>query len=379
MKQEFVAGLAAVAITFVAACGSDDDPVMVETPTCQYDSGLNDLECAGAAYTEVLSACMPEATDYQPRNGVAGANGWPTCISDDNVYHLVGDSMPSAAARSIAFESMGQKLWKNPCAPSKEEFLSARDDYSVAEGLASRVARRQDISYPEVPGADKFACSSEGIPEAYPDRCAGPGKLKPIIDDAFVKGIGQQQPVVQAARIEAALLWFFYLSLPSEVWTCGFSNIRDCDSAVGYYTQVSARGAPTGLARYVAALGPETHNRIYDGLLAVRCWRDIDSEMPATAGASYYDLAQAQLDRAALRGMALILRERIGKIGCTTGEAQQAQVEFAKVLGGLLNHAASSVDAALAATLKVYTDAPSTDAESIASAQAVLDQLFDCP
>jgi hypothetical protein len=273
---------------------------------------------------------------------------------------------------------MGTKLWKNSGTPTKADFLSARDDYSVAEGLASRVARRQDISYPEVPGTDKFACQSAGVPAQYPDRCAGPAKLKPIIDDAFVKGSAEEQPLVQAARIEAALLWFFHLSLSSEIWTCSFSSIKDCDSAMAYYTQVSARGAPAGYAAYVAALGPETHDRIYDALLAARCWRDADQAMPST-DTQRYALAQAQLSKAALRGAALILRDRIGRIPCTSGEARQAHIELVKVLGGLIDHGASGLDAAKAAQLKAYTASPTADAAAASAAQAAIDAIFACP
>jgi hypothetical protein len=344
------------------------------------DSGSDAAPCPSAAYTENLSSCSPAQADYQPRQGKPGSNGWPSCISDDNRWHLIGDGLPPAASRSQAFETMAGKLWKRAGVPTKEDFLSARDDYSVAEGLASRIARRQDIHYPEVPGDDKFACQNAGVPELYPDRCVGPAKLKPVIDDAFQKGLAGNQPLVQAARIEAALIWFFYLSMTSEVWTCGFDDITDCDSAAGYYTQVSTRESPAGLARLVAALGPETHNRIYDALLAERCWRDIDRAMPAQYQyRSFYELAQYQLDKAALRGEALILRERIGRILCGTAEAQQASIEFVKVLGGLLDHAATLLDPTHAAQLRAFTADPRVAADAVAAAQTALDALFTCP
>jgi hypothetical protein len=65
----------------------------------------------------------------------------------------------------------------------------------------------------------------------YPDRCGGPGRVLPIVNDAFQKGIAGTQPLVQAARLEAALLWFFYLSTMSEMWTCSFDDITDYDQA----------------------------------------------------------------------------------------------------------------------------------------------------
>lgn len=345
---------------------------------CNYDSTRPIDACASAVYIEDVSACVAVATDYQPRAGVSGANGWPTCISDDNTYHLVGDTIPAAVSRSIAFERMSERLWANHCRPSKDDFLVARDDYSVEGGLASRVGRRQDISYPEVASDDKFACQQEGIPSTYPDRCFGPAVLKPMIDEAFQKGIAQDKPRVQAARIEAALVWFFYLSMTSEVWTCSCNDKSDCDSAAAYYTQLSARDSPTGLAKYVQRLGPETHHRIYDALLAVRCWRDAD-QAEVAADTQRYQAALSQLEKAGRRGIALILRERIGKIGCTTGEEQEANIEFVREIGGFINHVAGLANVEDASSLKAYSDAPSTTAESIAAAQGAIDSIFACP
>lgn len=355
------------------------------------DAGSTDAGAAGpdggpppdasvgcAPYTEDVAACAPATTDYQPRRGHQAANGWPACVSDDNTWHLVGTDAPASSARSAAYDQMAALLWDNAASPSNSDFLSARDAYSVDSGLASRVARRQDIHYAEVPGGDKFACQQAGVPAQYPDRCAGPAKLKPVIDDAFTLGLAGTEPRVQAARIQAALDWFLYLSLTSEVWTCSFNNVADCDSAAGYYSQLSARNDPKGLARYVRALGPETHERIHDALLAERCWRDADPAMPY-ANTGLYDLAQAQLYKAARRGVALLLRDRIGRIGCTTGEQRDAHVAYVKTLGGLLDHDAALADAADAAKLKAFTAAPTADAKAIADAQAALDAVFECP
>jgi hypothetical protein len=339
--------------------------------------------CATARYTEDVSKCMHAATDYEPRVMMSANDQWPKCVSDDNIFHLIGMGLPPAASRVAAFETMSGKLWANQNAPSSAEFLSARDDYSVMEGLASRVARRQDVSYPEVPGMDKFACANAGVPEMYPDRCAGPAKLKPIIDDAFAKGEAGTQPIVQAARIEAALLWFFYLSMRSEVWTCGFDDFTDCDAAAGYYTRVQPRDQPIGLAKYVNRLGPETHNRIYDALLAERCWRDYSGNPPPLPAdpmyMMWYVLAQAQLDKATLRGEALILRERIGRIACDVGEMRDADIEFVKIIGGLLDHGAGIIDPTNAPKLRAFTSAPTNDPNAIAAAQANIDAIFGCP
>ena len=338
-------------------------------------------------YTEILSACMPAATDYQPRNGMAGANGWMKCISDDNTFHLIDAMLPPAAARVTAFESMAGKLWRNTGTPTKDNFLSAREDYSVAEGLASRVGRRQDVMYPEVTvNGDKFACADPVVymkPENA-NRCAGPARLKPIIDDAFTQGIAGTKPIVQAARIETALLWFFYLSTRSEIWTCAFDDITDCDAAAAYYTQdptgAGGRTKLLGIARYIHEQGPGTHDRIFDALLAERCWRDIEKTFPLDYTMSnYYKLAQAQTDKAYLRGVALILRSRMASVGCSKDERLEAMKESVKIFGDLIYDHAAAIDKTNADKLKAYTSNPATDAGSIASAQAAIDAIFGCP
>ncbi|MBI5511807.1 MAG: hypothetical protein HY903_23880 [Deltaproteobacteria bacterium] len=380
MESRASLALVGVIASLGLSCTDDNDRTGDQTTCIGPNELVGQPACGAAAYQEDVSACLHAATDYEPRQLTADHNGWPACIADDDAWHLIGAGPPAAVSRSLAFEAMATKLWLNPCRPSPADFLSARDDYSTPEGLASRVARRQDISYPEVPGDDKFACGNQGIPEAYPDRCAGPAKLKPLIDAAFQRGSEAVEPLSQAARIEAALLWFFYLSMSSEIWTCGFNNINDCDSAAGYYTQITPRDAPAGLAVYVAAVGPETHQRIYDALLAARCWRDIDQAMPATpAFVGYYDRAQAQLAKAALRGVALILRQRVGEILCAGGEARAAHVAFVEVLGGLLDHAASGIAGGAAASLRVFTASPTADPSAVAAAQAAIDTIFTCP
>ena len=369
--------------TLLLACGDPTSSGIADLAGSAPDlaGGGGDGGCP-PAYTEDISACKPTATDYQPRKGAPGANGWAACISDDNTFHLIDVQLPPASARVIAFEAMAAKLWGNPSTPTKDNFLSARDDYSVAEGLASRIGRRQDINYPEVAGDDKFACSDPLI-AAKPEnrnRCAGPAKLKPIIDDAFTQGIGGNKPIVQAARIETALLWFFYLSSRSEVWTCSFDDITDCDAAAAYYTQDPKRDQPRGIARYVSALSPETHQRIFDALLAERCWRDIDKAFPTDSTTStYYPVAQAQLNKAYLRGEALILRSRIASIGCASGEHQGAAIESVKILGELIDQQATLIDATNGSKLRTYTASPTSDPGAIAAALQALDAVFACP
>ncbi|HNN94364.1 MAG TPA: hypothetical protein PKI03_18935 [Pseudomonadota bacterium] len=324
------------------------------------------------------SSCSCSNDDYAPRFNQSANDTWPACVSDSGVVRLIGPSLPAAASRSVAFDSIAGKLWRRATAPTPADFTSARDDYSIMQGIGSRVARRQDVHYPELPGDDKFACSVPATAAMYPDRCYSPARLKPILDDAFALGQAGTKPQVQAARVEAALLWFFYLSVSSEIWTCSFDDIEDCDSAWGYFDGARERGQPIGLAAYFKSLHQETYDRGFDSILAVRCWRDLDSAMPSVCS-TFYDRTQAQVDKALTRGMALILRDRLGKLSSLSGEAQEAALTFIQLLGGFLDRAARAVDPGQADILKTQTSATTAAAVNVASAQAALDALFPCP
>jgi hypothetical protein len=367
-------GLLSGALLVLAACGDSTSTGMLGDGA---DPG-GPTRCQGPAFTENVSQCLPAATDFQPRSSMPVTTSWPACITDDNQYHLIGAGTPASASRSSAFESMATRLWRNEAQITTNDFLLARDDYSVMNGIGSRVARRQDISYPEVPGSNKFACADAGVPAMYPDRCAGPAKIKPIVDDAFAKGLTGTHMRVQAARLEASLLFFFYLSTTSEVWTCGFDDIEDCDAAWGYFNGAQSRDKPIGLGSYLKGLGQATYDRSFDGILAERCWRSLDPAMPAT-DQTHYGLARDQLDKAELRGLALILRDRFGQLSCSTGEIRDAQLAFVGVLGNFLDRAARAIDPAKADLLKAQYSATNPAQVDVAKAQQQIDLLFPCP
>jgi hypothetical protein len=361
------------------------DDVQMEAP----DLGTLDMtqpDLAGADLTVLgcitmppaeMTGCMPLATDYTPRVSGSSTDQWAACISDDNTFHQLGASMPSTVARTNAWDAIGNLLWRRPGAPPPADFLAARDAYSVAQGIGSRVDRRQDIHYPTIPGTPSAtACSNAGVPAMYPDRCAGPALLGPIINDAFQKGLAGTQPRVQAARLEAALLWFFYLSTVSEVWTCSFDKKDDCDSALAYYNAFTPRGeVPQGIARYFKELSPESHERSFDGFLAERCWRDLDQALPA-GNLPLYERASKQIDRAELYGLARLLISRLVRVTCTSGEEQEVHVAFVKLLGGFMDRATRELDATRADALKAALAAPTVDARGAIDA---LTAVYTCP
>jgi hypothetical protein len=323
---------------------------------------------------EVPVPCEPLATDYQPRTGT---DEWPACISDDNTYHQIGASI-STVARIAAFEQIADLLWRRATPPGPADFTNARVSYTETNGLDSRVQRREDLHVPAVPAADG-ACTDAGVPALYPDRCAGPARILPILNQAFADGTAGTDPLVNAARIEAALLWFLYLSPYKESYTCT-DTPADCDSAWAYYTGGEDRSAGLGLASYVGALDTETHDRIWDGLLAIRCWKNLDNETGVSTDTDTRDRARAQMDRALIRGVALIVRERFDDLrAATTDEERRADWAFLTILGGVLDREAVVRDPTAAGVLRTELARSDPAAVDIDAAQEAIDLLFPCP
>jgi hypothetical protein len=192
------------------------------------------------AYVENLSGCSADPLDYLPRVNGSATDQWAACITDASPddYPRI-DPNVSTIARTAAFEEIATKLWEDRVVPSKQDFVDARVAYAVDQGIDSRVQRREDYHYPKA----SAACSTVGVPETAPDRCVGPAKLLPILNDAFARGVRRRNRI-QAARIEAALTWFFYISTYSEVNSC-IGTPNNCDSAWAYYTGGTSRGTPS--------------------------------------------------------------------------------------------------------------------------------------
>ncbi|MFP2932639.1 hypothetical protein ACLESO_47330 [Pyxidicoccus sp. 3LG] len=365
--------LAAAALLSTACDNSDPKPN--DTP----DGGGTVIDCEQPpVYTENVTACQPAASDYRPRNAEANngpEDAWPACISDDNTYSPIDPNI-STVARVAAFEEIANKLWRNGKVPTPQEFVEALDIFTQAEGLGSRVQRREDVHYPPAPNGGR--CRDEGVPETAPERCVGPATLLPIINDAFILGGQGEPPRLHAARIEAALLWFLYVSPLSEVTSCGAAP-KDCDSAWAYYTGGTTRAEPKGLAAYVKALAPETHERAYDAALAVRCWRNLDNETGTAGNTALQQRALAQYDKALLRGTALILRQRLTELTCGDTAGNQARMAFIRTLGPLFDRAARAANSAQADVLYAQVTKASAEEVDVDAAVAAIDALFPCP
>lgn len=310
-------------------------------------------------------ACEPLATDYAP-----GADDmWAPCISDDGTYHRIEESI-STVARVRAFEAIADLLFDPSGAPSPDDYLMARMLYQEDEGLDSRVARRYDPRFEVPEGTD---CTQPGAAEAFPDYCIGPSTLQPLILEGLNEGIAGGG-VLPAARVEAGLIWFLYASTRKEALSCT-STPKDCDSSYAYYTGGEVDRGGIGLARYVDEVDPSAHDRVWDALLAVRCWRDLDAAETAT-DLELRDRARAQLDTAVTHGLAQVVRARLTAM-CDASDGLAAAYHWtfvrtvAPALYPTLGDQRATVEAAVA-----IDDAGAVDTDAFAAA---LDAAYDCP
>ncbi len=318
------------------------------------------------------TVCEPLASDYTP-----GADDeWDACVSDDNEYHRIEESI-SSIGRIAGFEQIADLLWRND-GMTTDDFISARDVYATGEGLDSRVQRREDEHYAPVTdpdSGDTLRCRDEGVPAMDPDRCVGPALILPILNDAFQQGILGNDLEVNAARVEAALLWFMYVSTHKEATTCAVAA-KDCDSSYAYYTGAEPREGGLGLSGYIRDIVPNTHDRVWDAILGVRCWRDIDNAEEAEDLATR-DLAVGQLDTALMHGVAQIVVDRLQDWATADGAAKAADAAFLSILGPVLNREAGERDATNAAILAAaWDDLDSADVDEVITA---MDAVFPCP
>ena len=392
-------GVLLATVLLLAACETEaphatpvgSDAALTDNGVDATDSGATDVITVDAPTTDTGVdggvACAPVASDYTPRVSMSSTDPWPACISDPGLY-VRFDMSTSSITRATAFERIhidatgGRPagLFDPTRDPAAEEFTAARMVYLEAEGLDSRVVRRTDEHYPQpTPNND---CRVAEVVTANPDYCAGPARLLPVITANFRDGqvatLGTPQRV-RAARIEAALLWFFYISIYKEALTCT-TVTADCDSSWAYYTGGVQRAEARyiSFARYVQSAEPAAHDRIWDGVLAVRCWRDLDRTTPAT-NVALRERARDQLDRALTRGIVVVLQARIRAAATAPVAERAAHLAFAGVIGPLLDRAVrvrSAADADRLASVLAAADPARADLDA---AVATLDRLFPCP
>ena len=383
----FTLAFIVLAVTFGACTEEDPEATALAEPDAQAPDMVPDAtpEMAPDAAPDMapdmmpdpdpeMQACEPLETDYAP-----GADDtWPVCISDDDTYHQFEMTI-SSIGRVAGFEEIADILWRVEGTPSADAFLRARDIYATDEGLDSRVQRREDEHYSPVAdmGGESLRCRDEGVPELDPDRCVGPARILPILNASFQAGIlGEGNGLVHSARLEAALLWFLYVSSHKEASTCRDKK-KDCDSAYAYYTGGVPREDGLGLAGYFKAMDENVHDRVWDGILAVRCWRDLDTEEVAQ------DLdtqAQAidQLDEALMNGLSRLVLDRLLRLEGGGDEAEAAWA-FVQILGGVLLRETAERDPARASALEGELSKVAVDDVDAELVSQTLQDIFPCP
>lgn len=363
------------------------------------ETGAPPMDCSAIMLPVIdESACGPLATDYQPRDNPDG-DMWEACAGDMYPYVQVNPGTPGSAARIEAYIEMAKLLWDNPDEPTPEDFTAARDQYVIPEGLESRLNRREDLHVEGIPmdewdpqvDGDK-QCTVQALADKYPARCVGPITLKPIIEAAFAAGqSGEGDPRIHAAEIRAAIDWFLWLSVYKEAETCGSENPGDCDSCWAYYTGLEPMDSGKAFSRDVLDQSQNTHERIWDGIRAVRCWRDLYNEGGTyplfadldTAARDEFEVGWEQLDQALHRGVALVVRghaEDYFNALCGTGDAYQpAAWTYLQIIGPALQREAEARDAGQAATLAALWANSEPTAQDIADGIAAIDAIFACP
>ena len=310
-------------------------------------------------------ACMQLDTDYQPGKD----DTWQACISDDGVFHPFDPNI-SSNARVAAFEKMAELLgWGQGKAPTPDDFLAARVEYSVDQGLESRVSRREDEHYPAA--AKKCQDMTPAELAMNPDRCVGPAQIQPLLNAAFTDGIDGKDPALNAARLDAGLLWFLYVSVYKEATSCTDTQV-DCDSSWGYCFGGETPDKSLGLGRYVRVRSGQANQFIWNGLLAVRCWRDLDNPAGVAMDLNLLEKARSQLDRGLLRGVALIVRQRALALPCDPAW------ETVSILGKVLDREATVRDPANAQKMRDEL-AKGKDGIDVQAYVAALDLVFPCP
>ncbi|MCB9525891.1 MAG: hypothetical protein H6702_21320 [Myxococcales bacterium] len=331
------------------------------------------IPTVSTASADFAASCEGGGAMCEPAADAYPGDAWDACVSDGGAWVLAGDSEPSSIARVQAFEAMGDLLWNLGDVPTSDSFLDAQFLFVEDEGLGSRVARRYDSHVPQPEGAD---CRDADSAAMHPDYCVGPAQMLPLINAAFDDGIAGNDPFGNAGKIEGAILWFLYVSTFKESNTCA-TAAKDCDSAWAYFGAGSTAADPAaGLGRLIQEVAPDAYAAVFNGLLAVRCWRDLDDGETAM-DQPLSDRAHGQLDSALDHAYSALIIDRLaGYAAAEDATEKAARWVNLQILGKSLDRAARARDAGAADRLMAIWDSADPDA---AAATAELEILFPCP
>ena len=333
------------------------------------------------------SGCAPLSSDFTP----GADDDYGACMADDNEWHLI-ETAPSSAARTEAYEDI-IALLRNGTTPAAADFTAARALYATDNGIESRVLRRDDLHYPPIPVEDQDMsvafdrqCTVGDNADTYPDRCVGPAKIQPIVDAAFDAGeLGEGNLDVHAARIDAALQWFFFVSVYKESASC-IAAPGDCDSHWAYYNGGVTHEDAIGIGLNFRDIDPQIDDAVWNGMLAINCWRDIYppdgdpefSDLGLDAQTMFYN-AHEQLDNAMWHGWARLVRTYLEAQPAVCDAAAEANWAWVQIAGPVLDDEAELRDATAAAALASLWTNPAPSVDDLQAGVMALDALFPCP
>jgi hypothetical protein len=357
---------------------TDTDPSTTGPGGCPQDIEFGDPDTA---------SCGPLDSDFTPE----ASPDYGACVSDGGEWVLV-DEPPGSAARVVAYEDM-MELLRGGDTPTADDFLMARAIYATKNGLESRVLRREDLHYPPIPIEDQDMtvafdrqCTVNENATNYPDRCVGPGLIQPLLDEAFAAGMsGDGDPNVHAARIDAGVQWFLWVSIYKESASC-IQAPGDCDSHWAYYNGGTEQGQAIGIAADLYAIDPAIDTAVFNGMLAIRCWRDLFpadgdplfEDLSPEALAMFYE-AHEQLDNAAWYAWARQVRNHLEQQPAVCDSAADANWAFIQVAGPILDLEAEVRDADAAATLAALWANDTPTVEDLQAGIDAIDVAFPCP
>ncbi len=304
---------------------------------------------------------------------------WEACVGDTMTYTPFETSI-STAARVAGFETIGEKLWNNTMTPSQDDFVQSNLTYVEEEGLDSRVARREDEHYaPVMKDGEVVACNSaEDVPMSNPDRCVGPAKIRPLVIGGLTDGamsMDEAERMLASAEVEASLLWFLYVSTFKEIHTCTKKK-KDCDSSYAYYTGAQPEEMGIGLAGYLRREVPEAHAAVWDALLEMRCWRQVD-DADTAQNQELRDEVIAKLDKALLFGISRLVTARLTAIQSADAADVPAEWRWLQIMGDVLVREAKETDAAKGAQLEdAFGKAMFSEVSDASALISTIEELF---
>jgi hypothetical protein len=255
-----------------------------------------------------------------------------------------------------------------------------QDLFAAKGGVGEWLRAVQDPSADEIPMGTPTSCLDEKIAAQYPARCVGSSVLVPEIQKNLSAVFGA--PILdEASALSGYLLCAGYLAIRFEAWACSQGLGSACDGSWAFYNVASPRRTWAGFAGFTTEFpgGQTTDDRIFDGLLALQCWRDVDRAVPP-ARSDLLGAAMRQLDFGLQHALAANVHIDLTASACQNSQSEGLPLSTAlNAMAMCLVPAAKERDAALGRQLEQMLSAASTSGVDPVALGNLLDALFPCP